>query len=47
MDNIVWTEEYETRFGITSVNYEGGQKRYPKKSAKTIGPIFESLIKTE
>jgi beta-glucosidase len=47
MDNFEWAEGYETRFGVTFVDYEGGQKRYPKKSAKIIGPLFESLIKTE
>jgi len=47
MDNFEWAEGYETRFGVTYVDYEGGQKRYLKKSAKVIGPIFESLIKSE
>ena len=47
MDNFEWAEGYETRFGVTFVDYEGGQKRYPKKSAKTVGPLFERLIKTE
>jgi len=47
MDNFEWAEGYETRFGVTFVDYEGGQKRYPKKSAKSIGPLFESLIKKE
>ncbi len=41
------TEEIETRFGVTFVDYEGGQKRYLKKSAKVVGPLFESLIKKE
>jgi len=45
MDNFEWAEGYETRFGVTYVDYEGNQKRYLKKSAKVIGPIFESLIK--
>jgi beta-glucosidase len=42
--NFEWAEGYETRFGVTFVDYEGGQKRYPKKSAKEIGNIFEKLI---
>jgi len=45
MDNFEWAEGYETRFGVTYVDYVGGQKRYPKKSAKIIGPVFEQLIK--
>ena len=47
MDNFEWAEGYETRFGVTFVDYEGGQKRYPKKSAKTVGPLFEGLIKKD
>ncbi|KAF4626007.1 hypothetical protein G7Y89_g12157 [Cudoniella acicularis] len=47
MDNFEWAEGYETRFGVTFVDYEGGQKRHLKKSAKVIGPIFESFIKQE
>jgi beta-glucosidase len=47
MDNFEWAEGYETRFGVTFVDYEGGQRRMPKKSARTIGPLFESLIKKE
>lgn len=45
MDNFEWAEGYETRFGVTFVDYEGGQKRYLKKSAKVVGPLFEALIK--
>ncbi|GAB7353250.1 hypothetical protein MBLNU459_g3760t1 [Dothideomycetes sp. NU459] len=44
MDNFEWAEGFETRFGVTYVDYAGGQKRYPKKSAKAIGDIFESLM---
>lgn len=47
LDNFEWAEGYETRFGVTFVDYEGGQKRYPKKSAKVLAPIFEELIKKE
>ncbi|KAG9247851.1 glycoside hydrolase family 1 protein [Calycina marina] len=47
MDNFEWAEGYETRFGVTYVDYEGGQVRYPKKSAKTVGPQFEAFMKTE
>ena len=45
--NFEWAEGYETRFGVTYVDYTGGQKRHPKKSAKVIGDIFESYIKKE
>jgi beta-glucosidase len=47
MDNFEWAEGYETRFGVTFVDYLGGQKRYPKKSATVIGPLFEELTKKE
>lgn len=41
---LTFAEGYETRFGVCYVDYEGGQKRYPKKSAQEIKPIFESYI---
>ncbi|MCJ1248709.1 hypothetical protein MMC30_005928 [Trapelia coarctata] len=44
MDNFEWADGYETRFGVTFVDYNGGQKRYPKKSAMALGEIFEALI---
>lgn len=43
--NFEWAEGYETRFGVTYVDYEGGQKRHPKKSAKVVSEIFEKAIK--
>lgn len=46
MDNFEWAEGYVTRFGVTYVDYDGGQKRHPKKSARVIGDLFTSLIKT-
>lgn len=42
--NFEWAEGYETRFGVTFVDYENDQKRIPKKSAKEISQIFSRLI---
>lgn len=42
--NFEWAEGYETRFGVTYVDYENDQKRIPKTSAKAIGQIFDALI---
>ncbi|KAF5668872.1 beta-glucosidase [Fusarium heterosporum] len=47
LDNFEWAEGYETRFGVTYVDYENDQKRYPKKSAQHLGPLFKSLIRKE
>lgn len=44
MDNYEWSEGYLTRFGVCYVDYEGGQKRTPKKSATEVRKIFEGLI---
>ncbi|KAK5936920.1 hypothetical protein PMZ80_010858 [Knufia obscura] len=44
MDNYEWSEGYETRFGVCYVDYEGGQTRTPKKSAKETREIFEKYI---
>lgn len=43
--NFEWAEGYKTRFGVTYVDYEGGQKRYPKKSARELSKIFDALIR--
>ncbi|KAL9115932.1 MAG: hypothetical protein Q9227_000300 [Pyrenula ochraceoflavens] len=44
MDNFEWAEGYETRFGVTYVDYKGGQKRHPKKSAKVVAELFNKYI---
>jgi beta-glucosidase len=46
LDNFEWADGYKTRFGVTFVDYLGGQKRY-LKSAHVLAPIFEELIKKE
>lgn len=43
LDNFEWAEGFETRFGVTYVDYENGQRRIPKKSARTVGETFSSL----
>ncbi|PWY92018.1 putative beta-glucosidase [Aspergillus heteromorphus CBS 117.55] len=44
MDNFEWADGYETRFGCTYVDYENGQKRIPKDSAKQLRQIFDQYI---
>ncbi|PHH52734.1 Beta-glucosidase 1B [Ceratocystis fimbriata CBS 114723] len=46
MDNFEWADGYQIRFGVVAVDYKDNQKRYPKKSAKAMKPLFESLIKS-
>lgn len=46
MDNFEWADGYQTRFGACFVGYDDGQKRYPKKSATMLGPLFDELTKT-
>ncbi|KAK5730686.1 hypothetical protein LTR15_000623 [Elasticomyces elasticus] len=43
MDNFEWAEGYETRFGVTYVDYKGGQTRTPKNSAKVVAQLFGDL----
>jgi beta-glucosidase len=45
--NFEWADGYETRFGVTYVDYHNGQQRFPKKSAKVIGQVFGSLIRRD
>ncbi|PHH70720.1 hypothetical protein CDD80_5776 [Ophiocordyceps camponoti-rufipedis] len=47
MDNFEWADGYKTRFGVCFVDYEDGQKRFPKKSAKFLQPLFEGLIEKD
>lgn len=42
---LIWSE-YQ-KVGVTYVDYANDQKRYPKKSAKSLKPLFDSLIKKE
>jgi Glycosyl hydrolase family 1 len=42
--NFEWTEGYNTRFGVTYVDYKDEQKRYPKASAKFIKEWFDKHI---
>ncbi|EFX00728.1 beta-galactosidase [Grosmannia clavigera kw1407] len=44
LDNFEWAEGYETRFGVTYVDYAGGQQRHPKKSALAMKALFASLV---
>lgn len=43
MVRLLTCEGYETRFGVTYVDYAGGQKRMPKKSARVVQEMFTSL----
>lgn len=43
--NFEWAEGYQTRFGVTYVDYADKQKRYAKKSARVIGELFEGLCR--
>jgi hypothetical protein len=42
--NFEWAEGFNTRFGVTYVDYIDEQKRYPKASAKFIKKWFQQHI---
>ena len=42
--NFEWADGYETRFGVTYVDYQNGQTRHPKKSALEIQKIFAQYV---
>ncbi|GAM84303.1 hypothetical protein ANO11243_022970 [Dothideomycetidae sp. 11243] len=44
LDNFEWADGYSCRFGVTYVDYEGGQKRISKKSAKELATMFEEYL---
>ncbi|KAI0180238.1 glycoside hydrolase family 1 protein [Hypoxylon sp. FL1284] len=44
MDNFEWAEGYETRFGVTYVNYADGQQRKEKYSARKMKEIFDNVM---
>lgn len=44
MDNFEWADGYETRFGVTYVDYKNGQGRFPKRSAKELKGIMDLYI---
>ncbi|KAI0061112.1 glycoside hydrolase family 1 protein [Artomyces pyxidatus] len=43
LDNFEWADGYDTRFGVTYVDYPT-QKRYPKESAKFLSKFFKDNI---
>ncbi|GHJ89487.1 hypothetical protein NliqN6_5889 [Naganishia liquefaciens] len=44
-DNMEWLEGYIPRFGVTAVDRENGNKRYPKKSSGFLKRFFDSAVK--
>jgi Glycosyl hydrolase family 1 len=42
--NFEWAEGFNTRFGVTYIDYKDEQKRYPKASAKFIRNWFDKHI---
>jgi len=46
LDNFEWADGYETRFGVTYVDYNT-QKRYPKDSGKFLSKFFQENIEKD
>ncbi|KAJ3536414.1 hypothetical protein NM208_g6724 [Fusarium decemcellulare] len=44
LDNFEWCDGYKVRFGVTYVDFETGQRRYPKKSARVLRELFAKYI---
>jgi hypothetical protein len=42
--NFEWAEGFNTRFGVTYIDYKDEQKRYPKASANFIRNWFDKHI---
>jgi beta-glucosidase len=42
MDNFEWADGYAKRFGVTYVDYDNGQTRYPKASASFLSSFFSA-----
>jgi hypothetical protein len=42
--NFEWAEGFNTRFGVTYIDYKDEQKRYPKASAHYIRNWFDKHI---
>ena len=47
LDNFEWADGYDTRFGVCYVDYKNGLRREPKKSAKSLKPLFDGLMRKE
>jgi beta-glucosidase len=45
--NFEWAEGFNTRFGVTYVDYKDEQRRYPKASAWFIKKWFAEHINSE
>ncbi|KAH7239733.1 hypothetical protein FSOLCH5_014320 [Fusarium solani] len=46
LDNFEWCDGYKVRFGVTYVDFQNDQKRYPKKSARLLKELFAQYIES-